>query len=196
MGVVPDDYRLNQAVGEIRGLGLDGDKLTVVLKRKTLDDPEPLPEGTRYIVIPDDNRGLELTIGFAVVFAIVSLLFAFTAPGIGAILFIFFISLAAILAAGSFTRVGVDPLLIDMEASTEDSEEWNEAFEQGRVLVFASTHRRDLLQPLWRVFQRQGDDFYVVERTLCPAAVSGAVLRHAGEHEEDVTHREKEEQAG
>lgn len=184
VGLVSDGAELNQAVSDLRELGLRGDDLTVVLKRRDTDEPEPFPEGTRYIIVPDDYRGLVIPIGFAGIFTISGLLFAFTAPGIGTIVFIFFISLAAILAAGAFTRVGVDPILIDMEVPAEDSEVWNDAFEKGeKVLVFASTTDRSALRPTWEALRRQGADFYIIRRRLEPRPVSGAILRRAGEEE-------------
>ena len=184
VGIIGDGVELNEAVSEIRKLGVGGEDLTVVLKRQTLDEPEPFPNGTRYVVVPDDIRGLEIPIGFAAIFAITGLLFAFTAPGIGTMLFVFFIALATILAAGSFTRVGVDPILMDMEVPAEDSELWNEEFEKGKVLIFASTTDRNTLRPIWAALRRQGADFYVIKRRLKPRPVSGAALRWAGEEEE------------
>jgi hypothetical protein len=111
VGIMNDGAELNQTVSELQVLGVSGEDLTVVLKRKDPDEPEPFPGGTRYIVVPDDSRGLELAVGFAVVFVLSGLLFAFTTPQIGLALFIFFISLAAILVAGSFGKVGVMPIL-------------------------------------------------------------------------------------
>lgn len=184
VGIIDDGVELNEAVSEIRKLGVGGEDLTVVLKRQTLDEPEPFPNGTRYVVVPNDIRGLEIPIGFAVIFVITGLLFAFTAPGIGTMLFVFFIALATILAAGSFTKVGVDPILMDMEVPAEDSELWNEEFEKGRILIFASTTDRSSLRPIWAALRRQGADFYVIKRRLKPQPVSGAALRWAGEEEE------------
>ncbi len=181
VGVINSGVELNQAVSDLRELGINGEDLTVVLKRTDPDEPEPFPEGTRYIVVPDDFRGLEIPIGFAAVFAISGLLFAFIAPAIGVMVFVFFIALAAILAAGAFTRVGVDPILIDMEVPAEDSELWNEEFEKGKVLIFANTTDRRILRPIWEALRRQGADFYVVERRLEPQPVSGAMLHWAGE---------------
>src|SRR3712207_8966104 len=66
VGVIDDGAQLNQAVKEIRDLGVDRDDLTVILKREDLGEPEPFPEGTRYIVVPADKRGLEVPIGFAI----------------------------------------------------------------------------------------------------------------------------------
>ncbi len=181
VGILSDGAELNQAVSDLRELGISGEDLTVVLKRTDPDVPEPFPEGTRYVVVPDDNRGLVIPVGFAVVFLITGLLFAFTTPALGAILFVFFVAVATILAAGAFMRVGVDPILIEMQVPSEDSELWNEEFEKGKVLVFASTAERRILRPIWETILRQGGEFYVVERRLEPQAVAGARLRWAGE---------------
>ena len=185
VGIVNDGTELNQVVSDLRELGVGGQDLTVVLKREDPDVPEPLPEGTRYIVVPDDHRGLVIPIGFAAIFAVTGLIFAFTIPGIGTLVFTFFIALAAILAAGAFTRVGVDPILIDMRVPAGDSELWNDEFEKGKVLVFANTANRRTLRPIWEALRRQGADFYIVERRLEPQAVSGAILRWAGEEESE-----------
>ena len=185
VGVIDDGAELNQAVSEIRELGIAGEDLTVVLKREVPDEPEPLPEGTRYVVVPDDARGLEIPIGFAVVFAISGLIFAFTTPAIGAMVFVFFMALATILAVGAFTRVGVDPILIDMQVPADDSGLWNDEFEKGRILIFASTTNRSTLRPIWEALRRQGADFYIIERRLEPQPVSGAILRWAGEEESE-----------
>jgi hypothetical protein len=184
VGIVDDGAELNQAVSDLKELGINGEDLTVVLKRKDPDEPEPFPEGTRYIVVPDDYRGLVIPIGFAAIFTVSGLLFAFTAPGLGTMVFIFFMALAAILAAGAFIRVGVDPILTDMEVPAEDSVLWNDEFEKGKVLVFASTTDRDNLRPIWEALRRQGADFYTLKRRLEPQPVSGAVLHWAGEEEE------------
>ncbi len=189
VGLVEDGTGLNKLVSDLRELGITGEALTVILKRSDPDEPEPFPEGTRYIIVPDDFRGLEIPIGFAAIFAISALLFAFTAPGIGVMVFVFFIALATILAVGVFTRVGVDPILIEMEVPADDSELWNEEFEKGRVLVFASTTNRSTLRPIWEALRRQGADFFVIERRLEPQPVSGAILRRAGEEEEDSEER-------
>jgi hypothetical protein len=187
VGVISDGAELNQAVGELRGLGVDSEDLTVVVKREDPDEPEPFPQGTRYIVIPDDSRGLEIPIAFSVLFAISALLFAFTAPTIGAALFVFFMGLAALLAASSFIKVGVDPILIDLEVPSSDSAVWNDEFENGQVLIFAATEDRRQLQPMWEVMRRQGAEFYVIERRLEPQPVGPAVLHQAGAGiEEDV----------
>ena len=181
VGVLNDGAELNRAVSDLKELGIGGEDLTVVLKRADPDEPEPFPEGTRYIVVPDNSRGLVIPIGFAAIFVISGLLFAFTTPAIGALLFVFFIALAAILVAGAFTRVGADPILIEMEVPPEDSELWNEEFEKGKVLVFASTAERRFLRYMWEALRKQGADFYVIERRLEPQPVSGAVLHWAGE---------------
>jgi hypothetical protein len=185
VGLMSDGTELNQVVSDLRDLGLNGEDLTVILKRRDPDEPEPFPEGTRYIVVPDDFRGLEIPIAFAAVFTISGLLFAFTAPAIGAMVFVFFIALAAILAAGVFTRVGVDPILIDLEVPADDSEVWNDGFEKGKVLVFASTNNRSVLRPIWEALKRQGVDFYIIKRRLEPQPVSGATLHWAGEEESE-----------
>lgn len=180
---------LNEAVLELKGLGITGDDLTVVLKREDPDELEPFPDGTRYIVVPDDSRGLGIAFGFAIVFIIVALLFAFTVPILGTAIFVFFITLAALLYAATFTSVGAEPILIDMRVPSEDADLWNEAFEKGRVLVFAATERR-LLRSARETMQRHGADFYLVERRLIPQPVSGATLRRAGDEQ-----REKPENA-
>jgi hypothetical protein len=185
VGVLEDGAGLNQAVSDLRELGITGDDLTVILKRTDPDVPEPFPEGTRYIIVPDDLRGLEIPIGFAAIFVVASLLFAFTAPGIGTMVFVFFSVMAAILAAGAFTSVGVDPILMEMEAPPEDSGAWNDAFEGGKVLLFASTADRRTLRPIWETLQRQGADFYIIERRLEPQPTSGAMLRRAGEESQE-----------
>ena len=180
VGVIEDGTELNQAVWDLRDLGATDEDLTVVLKRRDPGQPEPFPDGTRYIIVPDDSRGLVIPVGFAAIFAVAALLFAFTAPGIGTLVFVFFIALATILAAGAFTRVGVDPILIDMEVPAEEAELWNEEFEKGKVLVFASTTDRRILRPIWAALRQQGAEIYVVERRLEPQPVSGAALRWAG----------------
>jgi hypothetical protein len=185
VGVLEDGAGLNQAVSDLRELGITGDDLTVILKRTDPDVPEPFPEGTRYIIVPDDLRGLEIPIGFAAIFVVASLLFAFTAPGIGTMVFVFFSVMAAILAAGAFTSVGVDPILMEMEAPPEDSGAWNDAFERGKVLLFASTADRRALRPMWEALQRQGADFHIIERRLEPQPTSGATLRRAGEESQE-----------
>jgi hypothetical protein len=133
--------------------------------------------------VPDDYRGFAIPIGFAAVFLVTALLFAFTAPGVGTLVFIFFTALATILAAGAFIRVGVDPILIDLEVPAGDSDLWNDEFEKGKVLVFASTTDRRSLRPIWEALRKQEADFYIIERRLKPQPVSGAVLHWAGDEE-------------
>ena len=179
VGIMDDGAELNQAIANLRELGVIGEDLTVILKREDPDEPEPFPEGTRYIVIPDDSRGLEIAVGFAAIFVISGLLFAFTTPEIGLILFIFFIALAAILVVATFIRVGVTPILIDVGAPAEESGFWNDEFEKGRILLFASTADRRTLKPIWEVFQEQGAYFDIVGRRLRPQPVNEAVLHWA-----------------
>ena len=179
VGIMDDGAELNETVSTLRELGVTGEELTVILKREDPDEPEPFPEGTRYIVIPDDSRGLEIAVGFAAIFVISGLLFAFTTPEIGLILFIFFIALAAILVVATFIRVGVTPILIDVGAPAEESGFWNDEFEKGRILLFASTADRRSLKPIWEVFQERGAYFDIVGRTLRPQPVNEAVLHWA-----------------
>ena len=185
VGVINDGAELNQAVMEIRDLGVDRDDLTVVLKREDLSETEPFPPGTRYIIVPADKRGLEVPIGFAIAFIVLGILFAITTPAIGIPTFLVFVSLALILFAGSFTRVGVNPILMEMEAPREESGTWNDEFEHGKVLVFASTKERRLLRPIREALQRGGAMYYIVDRRLEPRAVHQAILRRSGEHGSD-----------
>jgi hypothetical protein len=181
VGVIEDGAGLNQAVTEIRELGVGRDDLTVVLKRENADETEPFPEGTRYIVVPSDKRGLEVPIGFAISFIILGAFFAITTPAIGIPTFVVFVSLAAILFAASLTRVGIDPILMEMEAPHEEAGTWNGEFEFGKVLVFASTRERRLLRPVREALQRGGAMYYIVDRRLEPRAVHQATLhRSAG----------------
>ena len=170
IGVINDGAELNQAVKEIRDLGVSRDDLTVILKREDVNQPEPFPEGTRYIVVPADTRGLEVPIGFAIAFIV-------------------FLSLAAILFAGSLTRVGVAPILTEMEAPPEEAGNWNDQFEMGKVLIFASTRERRLLRPIREALQRGGAMYYIVDRRLEPRAVHQATLHRVGAREpEEVGH--------
>ncbi len=180
IGVIDDGAALNQAVADVRELGVGRNDLTVVLKRADSGEPEPFPEGTRYIVIPDDRRGLEVTIGFAIAFILFGILFAVTTPAIGIPSLVVFVSLAAILFAGSLTRVGVSPILTEMEAPRDESESWNEQFELGRVLVFANTRERRLIRPIREALQNGGATYYIVDQRLEPRAVHQAVLYRAG----------------
>lgn len=180
VGLVEEGAGLNQAVADIFDLGVDNDDLTVILKRENLGEPEPFPDGTRYIVVPADKRGLEVPLGFAVAFMVIGIFFAITTPAIGVPTLIIFTSLAAILVAGSFTRVGVSPILMEMEAPREESGVWNDQFEFGRVLLFASTKERRLIRPIREAVQRVGGTYYIVDRRLEPRAVHQAVLHRAG----------------
>ena len=187
VGILDDGAALNRAVSEIRELGLGKDDLTVILKRKDPDEDEPFPEGTLYIVVPDDRRGLEVPVGFAIAFLVLGLFFAIAVPSIGVPTFLVFISLAAVLLAGSFTRVGAAPILTDMEAPREESGAWNDQFELGKVLLFATTGERRLIRPTREILQANGVSeatYYVVDRRLQPRAVGQAVLHRAGPHEQ------------
>jgi hypothetical protein len=183
VGVIDDGTELNQAVKEIRDLGVDRDDLTVILKREDMSEPEPFPEGTRYIVVPGDKRGLEVPIGFAISFIVFGILFAITTPAIGIPVLIVFLSLAGILFVGSLTRVGVSPILTEMEAPSEEAGTWNDQFELGKVLVFASTRERRLLRPIREALQRAGATYYIIDRRLEPRAVHQATLHRVGERE-------------
>ncbi len=194
IGVIDDGAELNQAVKEIRDLGVGRDDLTVILKREDVSEPEPFPEGTRYIVVPADKRGLEVPIGFAIAFIVFGIFFAITTPAIGIPTFMVFLSLAAILFAGSMTRVGVSPILTEMEAPPEEAGTWNDHFEMGKVLVFANTRERRLLRPIREALQRGGAAYYIVDRRLEPRAVHQATLHRVGarEPEESVVNRARE----
>jgi hypothetical protein len=181
VGVIDEGAELNQAVKEIRDLGVDREDLTVILKREDVSEPEPFPDGTRYIVVPGDKRGLEVPIGFAISFIILGILFAITTPAIGIPALMVFLSLAGILFVGSLTRVGVAPILTEMEAPSEEAGTWNEQFEMGKVLVFASTRERRLLRPIREALQRGGAMYYIVDRRLEPRAVHQATLHRVGE---------------
>jgi hypothetical protein len=180
VGVIDDGTGLNQAVQEVRELGVDRDDLTVVLKRVDFSEPEPFPDGTRYIVVPADRRGLEVPLGFAVAFIVFGIFFALTTPAIGIPTLLVFVSLAIILFAASLTRVGVNPILMEMEAPQEEADSWNEQFEFGKVLVFASTRERRLLRPIREAMQRGGATYYIVDRRLEPRAVHQATLHRTG----------------
>jgi hypothetical protein len=180
VGVIDDGTGLNQAVTEIRELGVDRDDLTVVLKRVDASEHEPFPDGTRYIVVPADRRGLEVPLGFAIAFIVFGIFFAITTPAIGIPTLMVFISLAIILFAASLTRVGVNPILMEMEAPQEEADAWNDAFEFGKVLVFASTRERRLLRPVREAVQRGGGMYYIVDRRLEPRAVHQATMHRVG----------------
>lgn len=188
IGIMDDGSALNRAVKEIRELGVGKDDLTVILKRQDPDAPEPFPEGTLYIVVPDDRRGLEVPIGFAVAFLLLGLFFALIVPSIGIPTFMVFISLTAILLAGSFTRVGASPILTDMSAPREEAGAWNDQFELGKVLLFTMTKERRLIRPIREILQANGvtdSTYYVVDERLQPRAVGEAVLHRAGPAEQE-----------
>lgn len=187
IGVMSDGAELNQAVGEIHALGVGRDDLTVILKREDPSEPEPFPDGTRYIVVPDDRRGLEVPIGFAIAFLVLGIFFAITTPAIGIPTFLVFVSLSAILVAGSFSRVGASPILTEMEAPRDEAGIWNDEFEMGKVLVFATTAERRLIRPIREVLQRAGGMYYIVDRRLEPRAVHQAILRRSGERRGGTT---------
>jgi hypothetical protein len=178
VGVIDDGTGLNQAVTEVRELGVDRDDLTVVLKRVDSSEPEPFPDGTRYIVVPADRRGLEVPLGFAVAFIVFGIFFALTTPSIGIPTLL--VSLAIILFAASLTRVGVNPILMEMEAPQEEADSWNDQFEFGKVLIFASTRERRLLRPIREAMQRGGAIYYIVDRRLEPRAIHQATLHRTG----------------
>lgn len=179
VAIMDDGADLSQTITDLKDLGVADDDLTVILKRPDPDELEPFPQGTRYIVVPDDSRGLELAVGFAGIFVVSGLLFAFTTPRLGPVLFLFFITLAAVLAAACFVRVGVMPILIDVEAPAEESGFWNDEFEKGRVLLFASTYDRRILRQACEILEEQDVYYDIVGRRLDPGPVSGAVLRLA-----------------
>lgn len=180
-GVIDDGAQLNQAVVDIRELGIGPNDLTVILKRKDPGETEPFPDGTRYIIVPDDSRGLEVPIGFAIAFVVFGIFFALTTPSIGLPTLVIFVSLAAILIAGSATRVGIDPILTDMGAPSEEAGSWNEQFEMGKVLIFASTRDRRVLRPIREILQNAGASYYLEDRRLQPRAIHQAVLRRVGQ---------------
>jgi hypothetical protein len=186
VGILDDGATLNRAVREIRELGVGKDDLMVILKRKDPDEAEPFPEGTLYIVVPNDRRGLEVPIGFAIAFLALGLFFAIVVPSIGVPTFAVFISLAAILLAGSFTKVGAAPILTDMEAPREEAGAWDDQFELGKVLLFAMTKERRLIRPIREILQANGaseSSYYVIDRRLQPRAVGQAVMHRAGASE-------------
>jgi len=180
IGIMEDGPALNRAIEEIRNLGIGKDDHMVVLKREDPGQTEPFPEETRYIVVPDDSRGLEVPVGFAVAFVLLGLFFAIVVPSIGIPTLLVFVSLAAILLAGSFTRVGAQPILTDMEAPREESGAWNDEFEMGSILIFATTAERRLIRPTREAMQAGGATYYIVDRRLEPRAVGQAVMHRAG----------------
>lgn len=179
-GIVEDGVALNASVKEIQELGISGNDLTIILKRKDASSEEPFPTGTRYIVVPDDRRGLEAPIGFSIAFVVFGVFFAITTPSIGIPTLLIFISLAAILWAGALTRVGVDPILTDMGAPTDEAINWNDAFEKDSVLIFAVVRERRLIRPLREILQRHGGSYYLNEGRMDPRPLHQAVMRRAG----------------
>ena len=123
----------------------------------------------------------QLFVGFAIAFIVFGILFAITTPAIGVPTLMVFLSLAGILFVGSLTRVGVSPILTEMEAPPEEAGTWNDEFEMGKVLVFASTRERRLLRPIREALQRGGAKYYIVDRRLEPRAVHQATLHRVGE---------------
>ena len=180
IGVFEDGGGVSQSIEDLNECGISGEDLTVLLKRKDPDRSEPFPKGTRYIVIPDDDRGLSLIIGFSVIFALTGLFFAFTTPGVGLPFFIFFMGQAAILAAGAFGKVGCLPILIDMQAPPEESGYWNEEFEKGKILIFASSNDRQTVKDVWRNIQERAIYFDVIGKRLVPQPVNQAVIHQSG----------------
>ncbi len=184
IGLIDDGAALHRTVKDIQDLGVSRDDLTAILKRKEPDEPEPFPEGTRYIVVPDDRRGLEVPIGFAAAFVLFGLFFAIVVPSIGIPTFLIFIALAAVLLAGAFTRVGVLPILTEMDAPIEEAGVWNDQFELGRALIFAVTTERQLIRPIREALEAGEAAYYIVDRRLEPRAVSEAVMHRAGPGEQ------------
>ena len=195
VGIIEDGAELNELVRDLRRIRVGREDLTVVLKRGDPDEPEPFPDGTRYIVVPDDSRGLALVGWFVALFAVSGLLFAFTTPTIGRALFLFFIGVAAVFAISSFIKVGVTPILTDMEAPSEESGFWDQEFENGKVLVFASTDETRALRAIWEVFRERGIYFDVIERRMTPRAVQGAVLHGAEEQSGEKLAAEETQEA-
>lgn len=186
IGILDDGAALNRAVKEVRELGVGKDDLMVILKRKDPDEAEPFPDGTLYIVVPDDRRGLEVPIGFAIAFLALGLFFAIIVPSIGVPTFMVFIALASILFAGSFTRVGASPILTDMEAPRDEAGAWNDQFELGKVLLFAMTKERRLIRPIRETLQANGvseSSYYIMDQRMQPRAVGEAVMHRAGPSE-------------
>ena len=183
IGIIEDGAALDRAVREVRDLGVGSNDLTVILKREDPDKPLSFPEGTRYIVVPDDRRGLEVPLGFAGAFLLLGVFFAIIVPSIGIPVFLVFVALAAVLLAGSYVRVGVQPILTDMEAPREESGAWNDEFEMGKVLIFAVTAERRLVRPIRQAMQAGGASYYIVDRRLEPRAVGQAVMHRAAPNE-------------
>jgi hypothetical protein len=118
-------------------------------------------------------------VGFAVAFLVLGLFFAIVVPSLGVPAFLVFLSLAAILLAGSFARVGAQPILTDMEAPREESGAWNDQFEVGKVLIFAVTEERRFIRPIREILEANEATYYIVDRRLEPRAVGQAVMHRA-----------------
>ncbi|CAN5870726.1 hypothetical protein BH23ACT11_BH23ACT11_30280 [soil metagenome] len=52
-------------------------------------------------------------------------------------------------------KVGVDPILIQMGVPADDSNVWNEEFENGKVLLFATTSKRETVRHIWEELLNQ-----------------------------------------
>ena len=181
VGVIDDGSGLNQAVTEIRELGVDRDDLTVVLKRVDTSEPEPFPDGTRYIVIPADRRGLEVPLGFAIAFIVFGDLLRHHDAGHRDT------HAHGLRLAGGHTlrRLahegrGQPDTYGDGGARRRRPTRGTMTFEFGKVLVFASTRERRLLRPVREAVQRGGGMYYIVDRRLEPRAVHQATLHRAG----------------
>lgn len=177
--VLEDGAELSQTLGDLGEHDLGGEGPTGVLQRQDPNEPEPFLEGTRYIVVPGDHRGVVQTVGSAVVFVISGLAFAFTTPAIGFVLF-FFVGLAVIVVSTTFFRLEVLPILIDMRAPQEESGFWNEELEGGKVLLFASSEEKKSLRPVWEIMQERSIHFDVIDERLVSRPVNAAVLYVAG----------------
>ena len=125
-----------------------------------------------------------MPIGFAAAFVLFGLFFAIVVPSIGIPTFLVFIALAAVLVAGAFTRVGVLPILTEMDAPMEEAGVWNDQFEMGRALIFAVTTERQLIRPIRETLQAGEAAYYIVDRRLEPRAVGDAVMHRAGPGEQ------------
>jgi hypothetical protein len=81
-----------------------------------------------------------------------------------------------------------------MEAPREEAGTWNEAFEFGKVLVFANTSERALLRPIREVLQRNDAMYYIVDQRLEPRAVHQALLHRARRNEDGENGNPRERQ--
>ncbi len=121
-----------------------------------------------------------MPIGFAVAFVLLGIFFVIVVPSIGLPTFLVFISLAAVLLAGTYVQVGAQPILTEMEAPREDSGGWNDQFEMGRVLIFAMTKERRLIRPIREILEAGGASYYIEDRRMEPRAVGEAIMHRAG----------------